>query len=586
MKVFSRILSLVSVLVLFFTGCQEYDDTEIKGRVDNLESKVTELRLLVEKINSNLTSLVTAVDALNNQDQIVSVEKLPAGNGYTITFKKSGTITIYNGEKGLDGKNGTDGLDGKDGKSPVISISQDSDGKYYWTLDGEWLLVNGQKVPATAEVTVPKIKVEDGKFLFSTNGTDWVVIGDAGTSGIGLIKNVREDVENNSVIIELSDREIVIPKGQNFALVIKADEIGIKAGETVNVEYSLISADNAIVRALPENGYTVKVNPISATKGQLSITAPSPVVDASILIVAVNGNGVMSGKILSIAEGKLDVKADATPVPAEGGSVTVEITTNLDYEIVIPESAKTWITLVETKALRTDNVTFSVAQNTEATQRTAEVEVRVDGAKVQSFNIVQQAKVVVEEKWKTVDLKSLYQDSAYLAASTSWGNFTSSDNWTTTTTKLFEVKNIFEGESVESVVGLSGGTNAPGQLESPSISGGCKKLRIEYGYHTMPKSMQKGISINVKLTSASGAELYNDNIIVEYGDGVAFATLKDKKQSWEKELKVDGNFKVTIKNNCPSNKTAQAYDTFDILSVSWISCLNSLLSGKSSGRLL
>ena len=574
MKVFSRILSLVSVLVLFFTGCQEYDDTEIKGRVDNLESQVTELRLLVEKINSNLTSLVTAVDALNNQDQIVSVEKLPAGNGYTITFKKSGTITIYNGEKGLDGKNGTDGLDGKDGKSPVISISQDSDGKYYWTLDGEWLLVNGQKVPATAEVTVPKIKVEDGKFLFSTNGTDWVVIGDAGTSGIGLIKNVREDVENNSVIIELSDREIVIPKGQNFALVIEADEIGIKAGETVNVEYSLISADNAIVRALPENGYTVKVNPISATKGQLSITAPSPVVDASILIVAVNGNGVMSGKILSIAEGKLDVKADATPVPAEGGSVTVEITTNLDYEIVVPEAAKTWITLVETKALRTDNVTFAVAQNTEATQRTAEVEVRVDGAKVQSFNIVQQAKVVVEEKWKTVDLKSLYQDSAYLAASTSWGNFTSSDNWTTTTTKLFEVKNIFEGESVESVVGLSGGTNAPGQLESPFISGGCKKLRIEYGYHTMPKSMQKGISINVKLTSASGAELYNDNIIVEYGDGVAFATLKDKKQSWEKELKVDGNFKVTIKNNCPSNKTAQAYDTFDILSVSWISCLN------------
>lgn len=574
MKVFSRILSLISVLALFFTGCQEYDDTEIKGRVDNLESQVTELRLLVEKINSNLTSLVTAVDALNNQDQIVSVEKLPAGNGYTITFKKSGTITIYNGEKGLDGKNGTDGLDGKDGKSPVISISQDSDGKYYWTLDGEWLLVNGQKVPATAEVTVPKIKVEDGKFLFSTNGTDWVVIGDAGTSGIGLIKNVREDVENNSVIIELSDREIVIPKGQNFALVIKADEIGIKAGETVNVEYSLISADNAIVRALPENGYTVKVNSISATKGQLSITAPSPVVDASILIVAVNGNGVMSGKILSIAEGKLDVKADATPVPAEGGSVTVEITTNLDYEIVIPESAKTWITLVETKALRTDNVTFAVAQNTEATQRTAEVEVRVDGVKVQSFNIVQQAKVVVEEKWKTVDLKSLYQDSAYLAASTSWGNFTSSDNWTTTTTKLFEVKNIFVGESVESVVGLSGGTNAPGQLESPSISGGCKKLRIEYGYHTMPKSMQKGISINVKLTSASGAELYNDNIIVEYGDGVAFATLKDKKQSWEKELKVEGDFKVTIKNNCPSNKTAQAYDTFDILSVSWISCLN------------
>lgn len=96
-------------------------------------------------------------------------------------------------------------------------------------------------------------------------------------------------------------------------------------------------------------------------------------------------------------------------------------------------------------------------------------------------------------------------------------------------------------------------------------------MRIEYGYHTLPGSMKKGISINVKLTSASGAELYNDNIIVEYGDGAAFATLRSKKQSWEKELKVDGNFKVTIKNNCPSGKPAQTFDTFDILSVSWIS---------------
>ncbi len=574
MKIFTRILSLISVLVLSFTGCQNYDDTEIKGRVNKLESQVTELRLLVEKLNSNLTSLVTAVDALNNRDQIVSVEKLPAGNGYTITFKKSGTVTVYNGEKGLDGKNGTDGVNGKDGKSPVISIRQDTDNKFYWTLDGEWLLVNGQKVPATAEVTVPKIKVENGKFLFSTNGTEWVVIGDAGTSGIGLIKDVREDPENNTVIIELSDRKIVIPKGQNFALVIKANEIGIKAGETINVDYSLISAENAVVRALTENGYTVVVNPTSATKGKLAITAPTPVVDASIMIVAVNGNGVMSGKVLSVAEGKLEVQADATPVPAEGGSVTVAITTNLDYEIVIPEAAKAWITLVETKALRTDKVTFSVAPNPESTQRTAEVEVRVGGAKVQSFNIVQQAKVVVEEKWKSADLESLYQDPAYLQSPYSFGNFTSSDNWTTTITELFEVKDFFKGESVKSIVGLSGGKTAPGQLESPVISGGCKKLRIEYGYHTMHKSMRKGISINVKLTSASGAELYNDNIIVEYGDGVAFATLEGKKQLWEKEINVEGDFKVTIKNNCPSNKKAQAYDTFDILSISWTSFSN------------
>lgn len=578
MKVFSRILSLVSVLVLFFTGCQEYDDTEIKGRVDNLESQVTELRLLVEKINSNLTSLVTAVDALNNQDQIVSVEKLPAGNGYTITFKKSGTITIYNGEKGLDGKNGTDGLDGKDGKSPVISISQDSDGKYYWTLDGEWLLVNGQKVPATAEVTVPKIKVEDGKFLFSTNGTDWVVIGDAGTSGIGLIKNVREDVENNSVIIELSDREIVIPKGQNFALVIKADEIGIKAGETVNVEYSLISADNAIVRALPENGYTVKVNPISATKGQLSITAPSPVVDASILIVAVNGNGVMSGKILSIAEGKLDVKADATPVPAEGGSVTVEITTNLDYEIVVPEAAKTWIALVETKALRTDNVTFAVAQNTEATQRTAEVEVRVDGVKVQSFNIVQQAKVVVEEKWQSADLETMYSEGNMTYVSTGPESGTSVKGWQGNQIRFYN-NTLSNWKNVDTTpfnssytIGLSGNINSPGSMVSPLLSGGCSAIKVLYGYHMLSNSNKGGLSINIKITDAAGKELFKKDAIVEYNPVEQFKPKQNVIQIANfAGLSISGNFIITITNNCPWGREMDTRDIVDVLGISWMS---------------
>lgn len=569
MNFIKKILTSILMSTLVLTGCQEYDDTEITNRVDNLESQVAELRSLVEKLNSNLTSLVTAVDALNNQDEIVSVEKLPAGNGYTITFKKSGTITIYNGEKGLDGKNGTDGTDGK---SPVISIRQDTDGKYYWTLDGEWLLVNNQKVPATAEVTVPKIKVEDGKFLFSTNGTDWVVIGDAGTSGIGLIKNVREDNENNTIIIELSDREIVIPKGQSFALVIKTDEIGIKAGETVSVDYSLVAAENAIVKVLPENGYTVTVNPASGTQGTLGITAPSPVVNASILVVAVNGNGVMSGKILTVSEGKLEVKADATPVSADGGSVTVQITTNLDYEIVIPENAKSWVTLVQTKALRTDKVTFSVAPNTEASQRAAEIEVRVDGAKVQTFNIVQQGKTSSQDTWASADLKSLYQDESYLASPNSFGNFTSANNWKTTNTSLIEIENnTYKDESIEAIVGLRGSTNAQGKLESPFLSKGCKKLQIQYGYHTMPKSMSKGISINVIVANKAGTELYNGNITVDYGDGTAFANLRNKKQTWEiNDLNIDGDFKITIKNNSPSNKTSFAFDLFDILSISWI----------------
>ena len=571
MKTLRHLMTTLSLSAILFAGCSTYDDTQLKGRVDSLEDQVAELRELVGKLNTNLTSIVTAVDALEGRDEITKVEKLPAGNGYIITFKKSGSITVYNGEKGLDGNNGTDGKD-----APVISVAKDADGLYYWTLDGKWLEVDGRKVPATAKVATPQLKIENGKFLFSTDGKNWTEIGDAGTSGIGLIKNVREDNENNTVIIELSDREIVIPKGQSFALVIKTGEIGIKAGETVSVDYSLVAAENAIVKVLPENGYTVTVNPASGTQGTLGITAPSPVVNASILVVAVNGNGVMSGKILTVSEGKLEVKADATPVSADGGSVTVQITTNLDYEVIIPENAKSWVTLVQTKALRTDKVTFSVAPNTETSQRTAEIEVRVDGAKVQTFNIVQQAKTSSQDTWLSADLKSLYQDKSYLSSPNSFGNFTSADNWKTANTSLIEIENnTYKDDSIEAIVGLRGSTNAQGKLESPFLSKGCKKLQIQYGYHTLPKSMQKGISINVIVANKTGAELYNGNITVDYGDGTTFADLRNKKQTWEtNDLNIDGDFKITIKNNSPSNKTSQAYDLFDILSISWISCSN------------
>ena len=74
--------------------------------------------------------------------------------GYTITFSKSGTVTIYHGQDGKDGKDGKDGLngqDGKDGSTPTVGVRQDSDGVWYWTLNGEWLLdEQGNKIRAVA----------------------------------------------------------------------------------------------------------------------------------------------------------------------------------------------------------------------------------------------------------------------------------------------------------------------------------------------------------------------------------------------------------------------------------------------------
>lgn len=190
--------------------------------------------------------------------------------------------------------------------------------------------------------------------------------------------------------------------------------------------------------------------------------------------------------------------------------MTVEITTNLDYEIVVPEAAKTWITLIETKALRTDNVTFAVAQNTEATQRTAEVEVRVDGAKVQSFNIVQQAKVVVEEKWQSADLETMYPEGNMTYVSTGPESGTSAKGWQGNQIRFYNnTLSNWKNEDTTPfnssyTIGLSGNINSPGSMVSPLLSGGCSAIKVLYGYHMLSNSNKGGLSINIKITDAAG----------------------------------------------------------------------------------
>ena len=118
------ILSLCAALTLTFAGCS-YDDDWIHGRFDDLEQRVLTLEELCGRMNTNIASLQTLVNALQQNDFVTAVTPLYAGQdviGYTINFTKSPSITIYHGKDGKDGANGADGqngqngADGKDGK--------------------------------------------------------------------------------------------------------------------------------------------------------------------------------------------------------------------------------------------------------------------------------------------------------------------------------------------------------------------------------------------------------------------------------------------------------------------------------------
>ena len=138
-------LLLLSVTLCVFSACHN----DIWDAIDGLDSRVTKLEELCKEMNTNISALQTIVDVLQSNDFITGIVEIKKNGeviGYTITFGKHDPITIYHG------KDGQNGADGKDGITPVIGIAQDTDGVYYWTLNGEWLLDdNGNKLSVSGK---------------------------------------------------------------------------------------------------------------------------------------------------------------------------------------------------------------------------------------------------------------------------------------------------------------------------------------------------------------------------------------------------------------------------------------------------
>ena len=246
-------LLLLTLTICFFTACHK----DIWAELDELAQRVTKLEELCKEMNTNITSLQTIVDVLQSNDYItgiVEVKKNGEVIGYTITFGKHDPITIYHGQ---DGKDGQDGANGSS-STPVIGVSQDTDGVYYWTLNGEWLLDdNGNKLPVSGtngkdgqngsdgkdgqdgkdgvdgqDGVTPQLKIEDGYWYISyDNGVTWTQLGKAtgedgqdgqngsngtngkdGKDGDSMFQSVTQD--ENYVYFTLADGTVIkIAKG-------------------------------------------------------------------------------------------------------------------------------------------------------------------------------------------------------------------------------------------------------------------------------------------------------------------------------------------------------------------------------------
>ena len=201
------------------------------------------LKQQCEQMNANIEALQVIVNALQNNDYITSITPIYEGGkeiGYIIEFTKSGRVTIYHGQ---------------DGHTPIIGVAKDTDGIYYWTVDGSWLLdENGQKVKAVGidgqngsngqtgatgsagkDGVTPQLKIESGMWHVSyDNGASWIELGQAtgdqgpqgnpGENGDSFFQSVAET--NDYVLMVLANgTEIKIPKASAVAATLTLDNV-------------------------------------------------------------------------------------------------------------------------------------------------------------------------------------------------------------------------------------------------------------------------------------------------------------------------------------------------------------------------
>ncbi|MBR1539479.1 MAG: hypothetical protein IJ636_08250, partial [Bacteroidales bacterium] len=244
----NRISFILLLSALLLAGCHQ----DIDERIAQLKTDVAGLEAQVSRINENISTLSGIISALEKNDHITSIHpwSLLDRNGYQISFSSGTTLRLYNGTNGI---------------SPIVGVRYNEDyDAYYWTVqwgpggNAVWMTdASGRRVRATS--WVPQLKIEDGIWWYSFDGTYWNKTGwgaAQGEQGSSFFSSV-DTSDPYYVIFTLADNtRFQVPTQQAFdELSAQCDEINRSFQTYTNI---MNNTDGSIfvksVIAFEENG--------------------------------------------------------------------------------------------------------------------------------------------------------------------------------------------------------------------------------------------------------------------------------------------------------------------------------------------
>lgn len=370
---------------LLVAGCaKEYDDTELRGKISDLDSRLTQLEQAVKTLNEQtVPAIQTLVNALDAKLTVTAVVTNNDGS-YTILFSDNTSVTIANGEKGDKGDQGDPGDKGDQGDpgapgaTPEIGVKL-IDGVYYWTINGKLIPDDNNPLPVTGQNgqdgqdgATPTFRLNEDVLEYSVDGgKTWTPVPIVGESK----PSITVEETDEAVIFTLSDGTVFqLAKELPFCIKFSnADDVTIMAGETAYVGYTLQGVGEkdvtevGILTATP--GFDAEVEPYAGQNdaGIISITNndEDDSKEHSVYVFASNGKGKTDIKGLHFASTRLQAVLSVQMIPAAGGdSFKLNVKANEDYTVEVSPEAQSWITVEQpTRALYNDKLTVTVAPN-------------------------------------------------------------------------------------------------------------------------------------------------------------------------------------------------------------------------------
>ena len=354
-----KLFYVMASLALLLSGCTR----ELETRLSDVETRLAKLEDQVKELNSQVSLIQNLI---NGKYFIQSATELPDGSGYKLVLVDKDGNSL---EKTV--LNGKDGADGEDGVSPTVGVKKDTDGNYYWTLNGEWLLVGGEKVRANGvdgtdgkdgkDAPATQFKVENGKWYVKVGDGAWTYVGEAATLIQGPIASIDASGAD-VVVITLTDNTVLeLPKAAvAVKLQILVDDSAFQnmtAGQTQSAPYE-VKVPAGVTYTLdsyePEN-WKVTLSQPKDNKGILSISVPATGKSAKVLLIASGSDGSSYAKVLHI---EVEDSEEEGPVvmqemvDASAGSVNLPAGA---AEVVLSAS---WITLSGNQLLIATNDTY------------------------------------------------------------------------------------------------------------------------------------------------------------------------------------------------------------------------------------